>query len=381
VSFPLEAVKSSSSSCAWFYDRDIFRLKLAQSRLQTLCNVHVSSDGTMASSKGADASTVPVLKDLTIENITENVHRINSQCADPRLKYVMERLVSHLHDFARETRLSFDEWMAGIQFLTQVGQICTDVRQEFILLSDIVGLSLLVDSIDHPKPASSTEGTVLGPFHTHDAPSDSNGTSISADPDGESLLVLCTVKTTNGEPVSDVKIDVWETDSKGKYDVQYENRGDKADGRAVIRSDKDGVFWFKGIVPVPYPIPNDGPVGKLLEKLGRHCWRPSHMHFMFEKEGFDNLVTALYVRGSDYETSDAVFGVKESLIISLDTVTAEQAKEYDVKEGSKLLKYDFVLVTDEETKQLRHDEAVKAMKMLGREGMMIVNGLPVPEVD
>lgn len=129
MSFPLEAVKSSSSLCAWFYDRDIFRLKLAQSRLQTLYNVHVSSDGTMASSKGADASTVPVLKDLTIENITENVHRINSQCADPRLKYVMERLVSHLHDFARETRLSFDEWMAGIQFLTQVGQICTDVRQ------------------------------------------------------------------------------------------------------------------------------------------------------------------------------------------------------------------------------------------------------------
>ncbi|KAL1800271.1 hypothetical protein ACET3X_000613 [Alternaria dauci] len=335
----------------------------------------------MTSSKGADASTVPVLKDLTIENITENVHRINSQCSDPRLKYVMERLVSHLHDFARETRLSFDEWMAGIQFLTQVGQICTDVRQEFILLSDIVGLSLLVDSIDHPKPPSSTEGTVLGPFHTHDAPSDSNGTSISADPNGEPLLVLCTVKTTTGEPVPDVKVDVWETDSQGKYDVQYEDRGSKADGRAVIRSDKDGVFWFKGIVPVPYPIPNDGPVGKLLEKLGRHCWRPSHMHFMFEKEGFDNLVTALYVRGSDYETSDAVFGVKESLIVSLDTVTAEQAKKYDAKEGSKLLKYDFVLVTDEETKQLRHDEAVKAMKMLGREGMMIVNGLPVPEVD
>ncbi|KAF1836235.1 aromatic compound dioxygenase [Decorospora gaudefroyi] len=335
----------------------------------------------MASSKNADAPKVPDLKDLTIENITENVHRINSQCADPRLKYVMERLVSHLHDFARETRLSFDEWMAGIQFLTQVGQICTDVRQEFILLSDIVGLSLLVDSIDHPKPPSSTEGTVLGPFHTHDAPSDQNGTSISADPNGEALLVLCTVKTTAGDPVSDVKVDVWETDSDGKYDVQYENRGDKADGRAVIRSDEEGVFWFKGIVPVPYPIPNDGPVGKLLEKLGRHCWRPSHMHFMFEKSGFDNLVTALYIRGSDYETSDAVFGVKESLIVSLETVTPEQAKKYDVKEGAKLLKYDFVLVTDEETKQLRHDEAIKAMHGLGRENMLIVNGLPIPDVD
>lgn len=335
----------------------------------------------MTSGTGPGDTSVPVLKDLTIDNITENVHRINSQCGDPRLKYVMERLVSHLHDFARETRLSFDEWMAGIKFLTEVGQICTDVRQEFILLSDIVGLSLLVDSIDHPKPPSSTEGTVLGPFHTHDAETGSNGTLISADPNGDPLLVLCTVKTMSGEPVDGVKVDIWETDSHGKYDVQYENRGDKADGRAVIHSDKEGVFWFNAIVPVPYSIPNDGPVGKLLEKLGRHCWRPSHMHFMFEKEGFDHLVTALYVRGSDYETSDAVFGVKESLIVALETVTSEQAKKYNVKEGTKLLKYDFVLVTDEETKKLRHDEAVKAMKGLGREGMIVVNGLPVPDVD
>ncbi|KAF1947854.1 aromatic compound dioxygenase [Clathrospora elynae] len=335
----------------------------------------------MASSRSADGSTVPVLKDLTIENITENVHRINSQCADPRLKYVMERLVSHLHDFARETRLSFDEWMAGIQYLTRVGHRCTDVRQEFILLSDVLGLSLLVDSLDHPKPPSSTEGTVLGPFHTHDAPADHNGTSISADPNGDPLLVLCTVKTTAGDPIQGATVDVWETDSSGKYDVQYEDRGVKADGRAVVTSDKEGVFWFKAIVPVPYQIPDDGPVGQLLERLGRHCWRPSHLHFMFGKAGFDNLVTALYIRGSDYETSDAVFGVKESLIVGLETVTSEQAKQYDVKEGTKLLKYDFVLVTDEETKKLRHDEAVKAMKGLGRENMMIVNGLPVPDVD
>lgn len=167
----------------------------------------------------------------------------------------------------------------------------TDCCEEFILLSDIVGLSLLVDSIDHPKPSHSTEGTVLGPFHTHDAPSDQNGTSISADPNGDPLLVLCTVKSTSGEPVEGVKIDIWETDSHGKYDVQYDDRGNEADGRAVIHSDKEGVFWFNAIVPVPYPIPHDGPVGKLLAKLGRHCWRPSHMHFMFEKEGFDHLVT------------------------------------------------------------------------------------------
>jgi protocatechuate 3,4-dioxygenase beta subunit len=279
--------------------------------------------------------------------------------------------------------------------------------QEFILLSDTLGLSLLVDSIDHPKPPASTEGTVLGPYHTHDAQDISTGSSISADPEGEPLLCLCTVKSTTGTPIQDAKIDIWETDSHGVYDVQYEHyTGDKPDGRAVIRSDDQGVFWFKAIVPVPYRIPNDGPVGQMLETLGRHPWRPSHMHFMFEKEGFDHLITcvssnlpfflgprslprpqntdfasALYLRGDPYETSDAVFGVKESLIVDLSTVNAEQAKKYDIKEGSKLLTYDFVLVTDEETKKLRDEEALKAMRKLGREGMTIINGLLVPDVD
>ncbi|KAF2111703.1 cathecol 1,2-dioxygenase [Lophiotrema nucula] len=326
---------------------------------------------------------IPELKDLTIDNITENVNLINSQAPDARLKYVLERLVSHLHDFARETRLSTQEWHAGIEFLTAVGKKCTDVRQEFILLSDTLGLSLLVDSIDHPKPPASTEGTVLGPYHTHDAPHhDSLGHSISGDPEGEPLLCLCTVKTTTGKPISNAKIDIWETDSKGSYDVQYETySGDNPDGRAVLRSDDEGVFWFKAIVPVPYKIPDDGPVGKMLRQLGRHPWRPSHMHFMFEKEGYDHLITALYLRGDPYETSDAVFGVKESLIIDLGTVTPEQAKKYDVKEGAKLLTYDFVLVTDEETKNLRDEEAKKAMKALGRDNMAIIAGLPVPDVD
>jgi protocatechuate 3,4-dioxygenase beta subunit len=237
--------------------------------------------------------TVPPLKDLTIDNITENVHMINSQCEDPRMKYLLERLVSHVHDFARETRLSTNEWMAAIQFLTKVGQISSDVRQEFILLSDVIGLSLLVDSIDHPKPASSTEGTVLGPFHTHEAQHEDNGGSLSHDPDGEPCLVLCTVKDTAGKPIHDVKIDIWETDSKGFYDVQYAER-DGPDGRAVMKSDTDGIFWFKAIVPVPYPIPHDGPVGQLLKKLKRHPYRPSHMHFMFEKPGFDHLITYVF---------------------------------------------------------------------------------------
>lgn len=322
---------------------------------------------------------IPILKDLTISNITDNVHRINSRCSDPRLKYLLERLVTHLHDYARETRLSTSEWMTAIEFLTSTGQTCTDVRQEFILLSDILGLSLLVDSIDHPKPAKSTEGTVLGPFHTHDAHEVSSGDAISHDPQGTPLLVLCTVKDTSGKPLPNVTIDVWETDSKGFYDVQYAGRTEP-DGRAVLKSDAAGKFWFKGIVPVPYPIPSDGPVGKLLGRLGRHCYRPGHVHFMFGKEGYDPLITALYLKGDPYESSDAVFGVKESLIVELGTVGEAEVKEYGVEQGAKLLRYDFVLVTEEETRGLRQEEARKAMEKLGRR-MKIVEGLPVPEVD
>ncbi|KIV99781.1 uncharacterized protein PV09_08587 [Verruconis gallopava] len=322
---------------------------------------------------------VPVLKDLTIENITENVLRINSQGDDVRLNYLLERLVVHLHDFARETRLSTEEWMAAINFLTAVGQICTDVRQEFILLSDILGLSLLVDSINHPKPKNGTEGTVLGPFHTHDAETVPHGEVISHDPQGEPCLVLCTVKDTEGRPIEGVKIDVWETDSTGRYDVQYADRK-QPDGRAIIESDKDGVFWFKAIVPVPYPIPHDGPVGKLLNRLKRHPYRPSHMHFMFDKKGYDHLITSLYLRGDPYETSDAVFGVKESLLVDLKTVDASAASKYGVKEGTKLLTYDFVLVSESEAKALREDEARKAMEALGLR-MKLLEGLPVPDVD
>ena len=147
-----------------------------------------------------------------------------------------------------------------------------------------------MDSVDHPKPKGSTEGTVLGPFHTHEAEHTHAGSLISQDPDGEPLLVLCTLKDTNGIPIPGAKIDVWETDSKGLYDVQHADRSGP-DGRAVLTSDEAGKFWFKAIVPVPYPIPHDGPVGKLLKQLNRHPYRPSHMHFMFKKDGYDPLIT------------------------------------------------------------------------------------------
>ncbi|KAF3768825.1 putative catechol dioxygenase [Cryphonectria parasitica EP155] len=321
----------------------------------------------------------PELLDLTIDNITPNTIKINNQTKDARLKYLMERLVTHLHDFARETRLSTEEWMAALGFLVQCGQISTDVRHEFILLSDVLGLSLLVDNINHPKPPQGTEGSVLGPFHTHDAPTIENGASMTSDPEGEPMLAICTIKDTSGKPIQGVKIDIWETDSSGHYDVQHSDRQEPSE-RCVMISDEQGRFFFKGIKPVSYPIPHDGPVGKLLALLGRHCWRPAHVHFMFQKEGWDHLITALYIRDDPYEKSDAVFGVKKSLVIDLDKVDKETAKEYGVTEGSWLLKRDFVLITEKESLDLRDKLAAEELKKLGL-NMKLVDHLPVPDLD
>ncbi|KAI9897193.1 hypothetical protein N3K66_008215 [Trichothecium roseum] len=324
---------------------------------------------------------LPPMKDLTTDNITDNVHAINSSCSDPRLRFLLERLVAHLHDFARETRLSIPEWEAAIKFLLAVAAISSDVRQEFILLSDVLGLSLLVDAIDHPKLAGSTEGTVLGPFHTQDAHRVEAGAAISVDEDGEPLLVVCTVKDTKGRPLPGVAVDVWETDSKGFYDVQYADRKGP-DGRGVVVSDEDGVISFRAIVPVPYPIPHDGPVGKLLSRLGRHPYRPSHMHFMFKKEGYDRLITALYLRGDPYETSDAVFGVKESLIVNLGKVSDVPglAEQHSVSPDTKLLRYDFVLTTEDEARQAREAEARKVAEAAHPgDRLKVVDGLLVPD--
>ncbi|MCJ1475510.1 hypothetical protein MMC13_004173 [Lambiella insularis] len=324
-------------------------------------------------------AALPPMQDLTIDNITPNTILINSQSPSPRLTYLLERLVTHLHDFARETRLSTPEWTAAIDFLTSVGQICSPVRQEFILLSDILGLSLLVDSIDHPKPPLSTEGSVLGPFHTHEAATLQHGDGLSHDPHGEPCLVLCSVRDQQGAPIEGVKVDIWETDSSGHYDVQYADRTGP-DGRCVMRSDAEGRFWFRAIKPVPYPIPHDGPVGQLLQKLHRHPYRPAHMHFMFEKEGWDHLITALYLRGDPYETSDAVFGVKQSLLVDFEPADEETHERYGVEVGSLVLKHDFVLVSEKEARELRDERSRAALKALRRK-VKLLDGLPVPDLD
>ncbi|ANB12866.1 hypothetical protein AWJ20_1144 [Sugiyamaella lignohabitans] len=322
---------------------------------------------------------LPPIMNMTDETITENTNIINSQSGDARLQFLMHRLVTHLHDFARETRLTTDEWMAAIMFLTQVGKICSDERQEFILLSDILGLSVLVDGISHPKPPNATIGTLLGPFHAH-AHEFENGAAIASEGKGEMCVFECTLKDTNGRPIEGGSIDIWETDETGHYDTQYEDR-DGPDCRGIVHSDKNGDFWVKGIRPVSYPIPHDGPVGKLLKLLNRHPYRPAHIHFKIKKEGYDELITALYVKGDEYETSDAVFGVKSELLIELKKIEdPEFAAKYGVKVGDWYIHKDFVLVTNEEAKELFVKNSKKALAKINVNAT-IVDGLPVADLD
>ncbi|RMZ76897.1 hypothetical protein DV738_g4761, partial [Chaetothyriales sp. CBS 135597] len=321
-------------------------------------------------------SRLPVMTKLTMDNITDNVVLMNSLNPDPRLKFILERVVVHLHEFIRDTRLTHRELMAGLQFLTEVGK---GGQEEFILLTDILGLSMLIDSIESPKLPGATQGTVLGPFHTHDVEDKAMGSLLTSDVNGEPVLALCTVKDLRGKPIAGVKVDIWEADSTGHYDMQYPDR-DGPDGRCVMRTDENGFFWFKAIVPVPYPIPAEGAAGQLMKKLGRHCWRPAHIHFMLEKPAYDRLITSLYFRNDPYTTTDPVFGVKEGLIVDLEKADKKTAEKYGVKEGTALLVYNFILVSEQDAIDLRAKQTKQAFDKLGKRAK-IVDGLPVPDVD
>jgi hydroxyquinol 1,2-dioxygenase len=246
-------------------------------------------------------------------NITDAVIERFKDCADPRLQELLSALVRHLHAFVRETRLTEAEWMKGIGFLTAAGHITDDKRQEFILLSDTLGVSMLTVALNHSKPSNATEATVFGPFHVAGAPSFENGDDMSGGAPGEPLYVDCKVRDIDGAPVPGARIDVWQSDAEGFYDVQYADL-DGHRARGNFRSDGTGRFWFKSILPVAYPIPTDGPVGAMLVASGRHPWRPAHMHFMIRADGCETLITHVFRAGDPYLESDVVFGVRSSLI-------------------------------------------------------------------
>jgi protocatechuate 3,4-dioxygenase beta subunit len=233
---------------------------------------------------------------------------------DPRLKQVMTSLVHHLHAFVKDVELTEQEWAFAIDFLTRTGHMSNDVRQEFILLSDVLGVSMLVETINHRTGGTSTESTVLGPFHMVESPPRQLGDNIALDGKGTPCLVSGRVTGPDGEPLAGASVDVWQTNEDGFYDVQQPGIQPPGNLRGLFTADEQGRFWFRSVVPRFYPIPDDGPVGQLLAATGRHPNRPAHLHFIVAAPGYRPVTTHVFVADSPYLDSDAVFGVKESLV-------------------------------------------------------------------
>lgn len=255
-----------------------------------------------------------------------SVEVVNSRMGseiDARLRSVMTSLVSHLHAFAKDVELTQAEWEMAINFLTKSGQICSEERQEFILLSDVFGLSMLVDSMNNRREAGATENTVRGPFYVKNAPLRKMGDNISLDGKGESCLFEGAVIDINGKGIKGATIDVWSDNADGFYDVQQPDTQPKWNNRGRFVTDEGGHYAFLGIKPVSYPIPDDGPVGKLLAALDRHPYRPAHMHFLVSAPGYEEIVTHTFVGDDPYISSDAVFGVKNTLVAPFDRVNGD----------------------------------------------------------
>ena len=271
------------------------------------------------------------IRNFNENTLTAEVVKRMQGAPNPRLKEIMTGLIRHLHGFVREVKPTQDEWFRGIQFLTETGKWCDDKRQEWILFSDTIGVSMLVDFINYGKVGNATESTVLGPFYVEGAPERKMGVNIAKPgTPGDPCAVSGTVKDMKGKPVAGAVMDIWEAQGDGFYDVQ---KPDGFNARARFRTGADGKYRFRCVKPTSYPVPHDGPVGKMLTATGRHPMRPGHLHFKIAAPGFDTLVTHLFVKGDEYLDSDAVFGVKQSLIVDF---RKNSAGEYETG-------YDFVL--------------------------------------
>lgn len=268
----------------------------------------------------------------SLSALTERVVASADACDDARLRFVFERLVRHLHAFAEEVRLTPEEWLAGVRFLTATGQMCDERRQEFMMLSDTLGLTSLVDEVAHGAGTGGTESSVLGPFYAEHPPEIANGETLAAPGPGVPLDVRGSVRDVAGRGIAGAVVDVWGTDGEGLYDSQHPEG--RTDCRGRLRTAEDGSFFFRTVLPQSYSIPTDGPVGAMLQRLGRHTFRPAHLHFRIAAGGFAPLTTAIYVAGDPYLASDAVFGMRESLV--------EEFRRGDPA-GAATLERDFVL--------------------------------------
>ncbi|WP_138471137.1 dioxygenase [Poseidonocella sp. HB161398] len=292
---------------------------------------------TQTFAKGGSATAVNVPY-FTEEGSVEAVNARMGPDVPPRLADVMAGLIKHLHAFVKDVHLTQEEWEYAIDFLTKTGQICSGERQEFILLSDTLGVSMLVDAINNRRPPGATENTVFGPFHVEGAPERAMGDCISLDGKGERCLYDGRVIDIHGNPVQGARIDVWSDNDEGFYDVQQPGIQPKWNNRGIFVTGADGKYSFVGIKPVSYPIPDDGPVGQMLGHLGRHPYRPAHMHYLVTAPGFQKLVTHTFVGDDPYLESDTVFGVKATLVAPFER-TAEGPEPWHSP-------FDFVLVPE-----------------------------------
>jgi hydroxyquinol 1,2-dioxygenase len=276
--------------------------------------------------------------------ITEAVVDSFEGTADPRLRELLAALTRHLHAFVRETEPTMAEWERAIAFLTATGQTCTDTRQEFVLLSDVLGVSMLVETINSDERGGVTESTVLGPFHMTQSPVRELGADIDLVGGGEPCVISGRVLSRDGTPLLGAVLDVWQANEQGYYDVQQPEVQPSGNGRGLFTTDDEGRFRFRTCVPSPYPIPTDGPVGDLLHATGRHPYRPAHIHFIASAAGHTAVTTHIFVAGSDHLDSDAVFAVKESLVKDFtETDDPSLAREFGVPNPFRQARFDLVL--------------------------------------
>jgi hydroxyquinol 1,2-dioxygenase len=280
---------------------------------------------------------------MTEQELTDRVLAKIAGASDPRFRDVMLSLVKHLHGFIREVALTQDEWRNAIDFLTATGQKCDDKRQEFILLSDTLGVSMLVDAVNHRRHHGATESTVLGPFHVEGAPPMPAGADIAAGEPGVPTFVAGRVTDVAGAPIAGALLDVWQTDAEGFYDVQRPEKGEMR-LRGKFLTDGEGRYRFRTVKPVSYPIPTDGPVGRMLDRLGRHPYRPAHLHMIVSAKDHAPVATHIFVAGDPYIDSDAVFGVKPSLVVDFTEQPAGTAPDGTEVSGPFCdIRFDFAL--------------------------------------
>ena len=300
-----------------------------------------------ATGTSVGVTQVPDVQSEIEERLTRTVMHSFDGGQDERLTFLMKALVSHLHGFIRDVRLTEAEWNTAIEFLTEVGHITDDRRQEFILLSDVLGASMQTINVNNEAHGDATEATVFGPFFVENSPRIDNGDDIARGTAGQPCWVEGTVKDVTGRPIPHAMIEVWQADEDGFYDVQYSD--ERVAARANLLSDDDGRYRFWCLTPTPYPIPHDGPVGRMLAAAGRSPMRASHLHFMVSAPGLRTLVTHIFVEGDEFLQHDTVFGVKDSLI----TDFAEQPAHTPTPDGRELgeqtwsrARFDIVLAPD-----------------------------------